>query len=376
MSRIAFIHSNPLYPTSGENIRTRFLIDILVREGHKIDLIAPQCSSSLPKGVNYYCVSNVDRFSKSKFLEYLKFALFCPFQLSRLKGKYDFVYCFGFAGTALAVLLSKIKKCPLICDFYEVDFLEFREGVGLFFKIIFKLAIIWERKVITYADKLIVLSKALSDYAYQKFNVRAAVVYDAADTSIFKPIKSSARERKTLIFHGGIEARDGIENLLKAAELALMDIDFDLLIIGKGSCLKKYKDYVQRSKVLKERVTFTGWIDYGQIPLYLNKADIAVVVPQDKAINRYVIPRKLYEYMSCGIPVVASNLPAIREVLDESNAILVRPDDIKEIAKAIQLYFKDKEIFRLHSQRLLVKSYQLNLENECKRLYSIVFNIK
>jgi glycosyltransferase involved in cell wall biosynthesis len=47
-------------------------------------------------------------------------------------------------------------------------------------------------------------------------------------------------------------------------------------------------------------------------------------------------PLKLFEYMSAGKPIVASDLPVLREVLDEANAVLVDPEDADAWARALE----------------------------------------
>jgi glycosyltransferase involved in cell wall biosynthesis len=51
--------------------------------------------------------------------------------------------------------------------------------------------------------------------------------------------------------------------------------------------------------------------------------------------KKYTSPMKLFEYMASGIPIVASDLPSIREILNESNSVLVDPDIPKSIINGI-----------------------------------------
>jgi glycosyltransferase involved in cell wall biosynthesis len=59
----------------------------------------------------------------------------------------------------------------------------------------------------------------------------------------------------------------------------------------------------------------------------------------------YTSPLKLFEYMAAGVPVVASDLPALREVLrDGENAVLVAPDDPGALAQGIRRVLEDKPL--------------------------------
>lgn len=80
-----------------------------------------------------------------------------------------------------------------------------------------------------------------------------------------------------------------------------------------------------------------GWRSSSEIPLWLKAADVLVLPTSGKtAIGaRYTSPMKLFEYMASGTPIVASDLPSIREVLNESQAIFVHPDDSLALAGGI-----------------------------------------
>ena len=78
---------------------------------------------------------------------------------------------------------------------------------------------------------------------------------------------------------------------------------------------------------MASRVTFTGLIEPPQVRERLARANVLVLPNPASAISsRFTSPLKLFEYMAAGRPIVASDLPALREVLSpDENAVLVTP---------------------------------------------------
>jgi glycosyltransferase involved in cell wall biosynthesis len=94
------------------------------------------------------------------------------------------------------------------------------------------------------------------------------------------------------------------------------------------------------------RIAFEGQVDPPRVRGLLRSADI-LVVPNTpgRASEAYTSPLKLFEYMEAGRPIVASDLPAIREVLrPDGNAILVEAGSAEALAAGIARLLADREL--------------------------------
>ena len=90
-------------------------------------------------------------------------------------------------------------------------------------------------------------------------------------------------------------------------------------------------------RVAPGRVTFIGQVDPPRVPALLRSADV-LVLPNTpgRASSAYTSPLKLFEYMASGRPIVASDLPALREVLrPDDNAVLVEAGDPEALASGL-----------------------------------------
>jgi glycosyltransferase involved in cell wall biosynthesis len=94
---------------------------------------------------------------------------------------------------------------------------------------------------------------------------------------------------------------------------------------------------------IRERVRFTGMVAPTEVADLLRGADVLVLPNPPSAIStQFTSPLKLFEYMAVGRPIVASDLPAIREVLEDNvTALLVPGGDAAAIAAAVRRLIDD-----------------------------------
>jgi len=108
-----------------------------------------------------------------------------------------------------------------------------------------------------------------------------------------------------------------------------------------------------------KNITLTGYIDKSRLPLYQAAADI-LLMPYERMIagssggNSADIcsPMKMFDYLAAGRVIVSSDLPVIREVLNENNAIFAAPEDLAAWQQALAGLLADPQKY----QRLAVQA--------------------
>ena len=116
-----------------------------------------------------------------------------------------------------------------------------------------------------------------------------------------------------------------------------------------------------------EGILFKGSLPHDEIPLYLNAADCFVLPTLHEGCCNAVV-----EAMACGLPVISSNLPFNWDVLDETNSILVDPNNIDEIVKAISL-LRDDNIMRCElAKGALTKAKSLTIEKRSEGILRFI----
>jgi len=147
-----------------------------------------------------------------------------------------------------------------------------------------------------------------------------------------------------ICYTGNLYSWKGVHTLARSSR-HLPD-DCHVLIVGGSYAdhnIKAFKVFLEEEGL--ENVTVTGYVPFTEIPKYLAASDILVLPNSGKEdISRfYTSPLKLFEYMAASRPIVASDLPSLREVLNDDNAVLVAPDDPVALAGGIREILDDEE---------------------------------
>jgi len=202
--------------------------------------------------------------------------------------------------------------------------------------------------------------------------------YHGIRTSQISCIHSSDEQiDRHIVAIGRLVPKKGFNFLLRALALLKEELpDCRLQIAGDGPQRPELIDLI-RELDLSQTAELLGWQEPGSIiPLLSTAAVLAVpsVVATDG--DRDGIPNVILEAFACGIPVVASNLEGISEVVrDGETGLLVEPGNSKQLASAIRQVLTDKNIYtRLSRNALQVVQEQFDLARNTKQLAAILLN--
>ncbi len=129
------------------------------------------------------------------------------------------------------------------------------------------------------------------------------------------------------------------------------------VIVGDGPCRGRLEETCRRTQIWK-KFRFAGWVDYHQIPAYINLADIVAMPSETEAQARVYL-----ETQACARLLLASDIPAAREVIvDGETGLLFRKADIDDLTAKILLAAGNPEIRAAigHKARERVQSHSLD----------------
>lgn len=206
------------------------------------------------------------------------------------------------------------------------------------------------------ADQVVTLSRSMRDHMVARGVAaeKVTVVPNAvADDFLAEPPAGDRAglgipdDALVVGFSGTVNAYEGLATVVRA--LAERSGDpllgtVHLLVVGSGPALAEVK---QLAAPLGERAHFTGRVPHARVRELIAAMDLFVVPRAETPVTRLVPPLKHLEAMALGVPVLASDLPPLREGADDSGCIeLARPDDPSSWAEAIARELSTVEALR------------------------------
>ena len=361
--KIAYISSSQIPSHTANSIHVMKMCHAFAENGHDVILFVREICKKFTKEkdiFSYYGVS-----PKFKILER-------PYR--KLKYKYE-VYTTGI----WAAWKSKRMKADLVYC---------RNITGCLFSAFFGLPVIFEshspvsyggkfqeylfRRLIrtTGLKKIIVITHALKRYYennYPEIVDKIIVAPDAADPistndELGNKVKFSKSNRTQIGYIGHLYKGRGIELIINLAK-NIPDADFHLV----GGTTKDIGYWKKLTKTV-DNLFFHGFLPPSEADKYKVSFDILLAPYQAKVIvsdnksdtSKWMSPLKVFEYMSSRKPIVCSNLPVLREVLEhERNALLCSPCNLAEWKNAIERLMCDNEL----SQRISESAYSDFINN-------------
>lgn len=122
-------------------------------------------------------------------------------------------------------------------------------------------------------------------------------------------------DKKIVLYQGAINEGRGLEEMISA--VPYLREDAVLVILGNGVLMPKLKKMVE-SKGVGERVLFPGKVAYEKLSAYTAQAALGLSAEQNIGLNYYyALPNKLFDYIRAGVPVLVSDFPEMRAIVEQ-----------------------------------------------------------
>jgi glycosyltransferase involved in cell wall biosynthesis len=190
-----------------------------------------------------------------------------------------------------------------------------------------------------YTDKIIVTTNTYAATSRAVWRFPPIVIPNAVDTKTYNPNVDGSRIRerhnldgkKMILYVGRIKFHKGIEYFVSASKF--FDKDTKFLIVGTGDFEDIIREYIKNQGV-EDRVEMVGKVPAEELPQYYAACDI-FILPSLTRLEAFGIVG--LEAMASGKPVIISDIPGVREVIEDGKeGLLTPPMGIREMASKIK----------------------------------------
>lgn len=358
----------PFFRPNIGGVETQYddLCEELDKRGYKVTVLTYQPLITRAKGAGFEKKGNItirrfwwigfDLFHKLKPFPLLQTLYLSPVLLVRsilflIKNNKDIhvVHTAGFNGALIGRIIKAIFKKRWVVSTHAIYDLKKNTNMAS--------ALYW---ILSGADKILTLSEPsrveLVGIGVSPEKITNQITWVNQD--IFSPQdrqlcrkQIGVKERFLILFVGRLLAIKGVKDLVCIAEETP---DIDYMFIGDG----ELSGYLEEKSAKLKNIIFLRGVDNKSLAVYYNAADVFLMPSQYKE----GLGRVALEALSCGTPVIASNLGGIARILDSSVSVLVDPT--KENLKNSILYLcghpEELERMRKASRSFAMKHFSVN----------------
>jgi len=374
--KIIYIANSRIPTTKAHGFQIIKMCEAFSNTGLQVELWAPKRFNPIKEDpFRYYNIRETFTIKKIAVIDLIPLSRYLGFIA-------NFIESFSFALFSIVALSRR-----------DFDIVYSRDQFILWFLSFFKKRFVYEihnfpnnpklyKKIWAKAFKIITITQALKNLIVNEgiSAEKILVAPDGVDLAAFDAVNLNKvdlrielalpRDNFLVSYIGKFKALDmekGIATMIEALPLLGGDIKM-VFVGGEENDLKEYKVLANRFNILNQCV-FISHQPYTKVIRYMKAMDALVIPSPNKPhFAFYSSPLKLFEYMASGRPIIASSLPALREILNDKNALFFKPDSASELAQAVKM-LKSSHTLGYHlSQQALADVREYTWDNRARRI--------
>lgn len=239
-----------------------------------------------------------------------------------------------------------------------------------------------EKEWLALMDKIVVVNKEMLQKTLPKGVDRndVVIVENMLNTQVFDEYKIDESIVKrfentfNLLFVGGFIGNRGLEHVVDGMNLLKKYPEIQLILVGDGA-VKPILESKVKEYGLEQNVHFEGWQDQAKVKTYLEVSQVGLVPFKRTPQTDNSSPNKLFQYMYYGLPILSTDCPSIKRVVDKENIGLIYESENKEqFAESVIKLLSDKESmekFHKNGKKAVAEKYNWKINvQELVDMYS------
>lgn len=360
--------------------RVRKEAETLANVGHKVDIIVLKDPSAQSiKGIDGCKVYEVHLWTRSlpqnalflaiKYLEFI-FKLI----LAGLKIKADIYHCHNLNTLLQGFIIARLIKRRLVYDAHEL-WAE-RPGAG-------RRLMQWlEKFLLRRADASVAAERHRAEIMYEEYGATEMPVVignfpkfktlESRSSSLRDFVKAQCGRSEAMIVleHGRLMSERSAGEIIEA----LRYLDEEIVLVLLGFVTEEFREVLQneiKRYNLDNRVFFHKPVPHDEVFSLISSADICTVLYKNTGRNNYYCaPNRLFESLMAGVPVIASNFPGMRDVVEKNNVgACTNPENPKNISKTVRYVLNNRDLMSQNALKMAKLKY--NWEKEAPKLLHI-----
>lgn len=315
----------------------------------------------------------------NKFFSYKGFYIDVKKKIAKKQLVPNYVHSHDLNTLPLGVKIAKKYNSKLIYDSHELYIHRNKPYITpKWFK---KLEARIEKKNIRKCDKVITVSNSIVKFLEEKYQINAPTLIMNAPFKKNKVEKSNENDlaqrigvsddKKILIYSGAISFNRGLDKIIES--LVYLPNAYLVFLGGGSTSFKNYLLAVAKTNKVEDRFSFFGPVKPHEVTSYVQSAYLGIAPIENVCLSYYYCaPNKVFEYIQGEIPVVSSDFPDLKEVV-EGNEIgeTFNPQSPKEISEKISKIINNEELYNYYKSNVQSIVDKYKWENESIKLLAL-----
>ena len=228
-----------------------------------------------------------------------------------------------------------------------------------------------EQTIIDSSDVITVVSHFMKEYVKKNYSVRTKQIVVVPSAGPIVNLNPKTLRRDQVVYAGMVNLREHVDLFAHSIQLTKQYASF--FISNHGDAIDEVKRITRQ--IAGKDINYLWFKKRSEVLDFLKQSKIGILTSKNDITRQIGPPLKLYDYMACGLPVVANNIDGWSRIIDDENIGLTTRDDPAEFASAVDKILNDESLWlSMHENAVRAIQTKYNWEITVQNTLLPVYN--